>query len=113
MSRTRAKRSCRHITQPVCPWYVKFSQALAAGSPFAARPAIAGKNAPPFARDMLTMSRTEFTTACKGSPMKRAKLRGPKRNAAVVLGNIGTSANIDVLARAVDDDDAIVRRHAA
>ncbi len=29
-----------------------------------------------------------FGTAFKGSPMKRAKLRGLKRNAAVVLGNV-------------------------
>jgi epoxyqueuosine reductase len=35
------------------------------------------------------MSDEAFRIAFKGSPMKRAKLRGPKRNAAVVLGNGG------------------------
>lgn len=34
----------------------------------------------------------------KGPPMKRAKLRGLNRNAAVVLGNIGSSDNVPSLA---------------
>jgi len=37
------------------------------------------------------------------SPMKRAKLRGLKRNAAVVLGNVGTPEDVDALARALDE----------
>ena len=45
--------------------------------------------------------------------MKRAKLRGLKRNAAVVLGNIGTADDADVLARAMDDAEPLVREHAA
>jgi epoxyqueuosine reductase QueG len=35
------------------------------------------------------MTDEEFRAAFKGSPMKRAKLRGLKRNAAVVLGDVG------------------------
>jgi epoxyqueuosine reductase len=35
------------------------------------------------------MSDDEFRAAFKGSPMKRAKLGGLKRNAAVVLWNVG------------------------
>ena len=42
-----------------------------------------------FVRDILAMSDEEFRAAFKGSPMKRAKLRGLKRNAAVVLGEPG------------------------
>ena len=45
--------------------------------------------------------------------MKRAKLRGLKRNAAVVLGNVGTADDADVLTRALDDDEPLVREHAA
>ena len=41
------------------------------------------------ARELLAMSQEEFSAAFKGSPMKRAKLSGLKRNAAVALGNIG------------------------
>ena len=41
------------------------------------------------AREILAMSDEDFRKAFTGSPMKRAKLRGLKRNAAVVLGNVG------------------------
>jgi epoxyqueuosine reductase len=40
------------------------------------------------AQDLLAMSQEEFSAAFKHSPMKRAKLRGLKRNADVVLGNV-------------------------
>lgn len=45
--------------------------------------------------------------------MKRAKLRGLRRNAAVVLGNVGTTQDVDVLTRALDDAEPLVREHAA
>ena len=45
--------------------------------------------------------------------MKRAKLRGLKRNAAVVLGNVGSADDVDVLTRALDDEESLVREHAA
>ncbi len=66
------------------------------------------------ARELLGMTQEEFSRAFKGSPMKRAKLTGLKRNAAVVLGNVGTTADADVLTRALDDDDEpLVKEHAA
>ena len=46
--------------------------------------------------------------------MKRAKLRVLKRNAAVVLGNIGTSEDATLLTRVLDaENDLMVREHAA
>jgi epoxyqueuosine reductase len=45
--------------------------------------------------------------------MKRAKLPAMKRNAAVVLGNVGTAEDVAVLERALDDDEPLVREHAA
>ena len=36
-----------------------------------------------------------------------------KRNAAVVLGNVGTPDDVDVLTRALDDEEPLVREHAA
>jgi HEAT repeat protein len=45
--------------------------------------------------------------------MKRAEPPAMKRNAAVVLGNVGTAADADVLTRALDDPEPLVRQHAA
>ena len=59
------------------------------------------------------MTQPEFSAAFKGSPMKRAKLRGLKRNAAVVLGNVGTVADVPLLEQALDDPEPLVREHAA
>jgi epoxyqueuosine reductase len=81
---------------------VRFAQALKVPA-FAPRAAIAGKDAPTLAREILAMTQEEFSVAFKGSPMKRAKLRGLKRNAAVVLGNIGDARDVDVLTQALDD----------
>jgi epoxyqueuosine reductase len=44
--------------------------------------------------------------------MKRAKMRGLKRNAAVLLGNVGIAEDIELLARALDDEP-LVREHAS
>src|SRR5689334_10305933 len=73
------------ICQEVCPWNQRFARILPEGSPFAARDVIAGKDARTLARELLAMSQEEFSATFKGSPMKRAKLRGLKRNAAVLL----------------------------
>jgi epoxyqueuosine reductase len=100
------------ICQSVCPWNVRFGQELKEPA-FAPREVLAGKDARTLARELLVMSQAEFSAAFKNSPMKRAKLRGLKRNAAVVLGNIGTSEDVDVLTRALHDDEALVREHAA
>jgi epoxyqueuosine reductase len=43
----------------------------------------------------MNMSQDEFSTAFKSSPMKRAKLNGLKRNAAVVLGNVESGDDVD------------------
>jgi epoxyqueuosine reductase len=78
------------VCQEVCPWNQRFARELRVPE-FAPREFIAGKDARTLARDLLAMSQEEFNAAFKGSPMKRAKLRGLKRNAAVVLGNVGAS----------------------
>jgi epoxyqueuosine reductase len=102
----------RHISQSCCPWNVRFSKELKEPS-FAPREVIAGKDARTLARDILAMSDEDFRTAFKGSPMKRAKLRGLKRNAAVALGNAGATDDVEVLNTALDDRDPLVREHAA
>jgi epoxyqueuosine reductase len=101
------------VCQDVCPWNVRFARALPDDSPYAAREALGGRDARTLARELLGMTQAEFSAAFKGSPMKRAKLRGLKRNAAVVLGNVGDASDVDVLTRALDDEEPLVREHAA
>jgi len=79
---------CRHTSQEVCPWNVKFAQEVKEPR-FEARQAIAGKDAKTLAADILAMSEDEFRAAFKVSSMKRAKVAGLRRNAAVVLGKQG------------------------
>ena len=99
-----SKRFCRYISQDVCPWNVRFARELPEGSPFAPRHALAGKDGRTLARELLAMSQEEFSASFRKSPMKRARLRGLKRNAAVVLGNAGTVDDVDVLSRALDGE---------
>jgi epoxyqueuosine reductase len=76
------------ICQDVCPWNEKFAAPLRE-EVFRPRSILAGKDARTLAAEVLEMSDEDFRVAFKGSPMKRAKLRGLKRNAAVVLNNTG------------------------
>jgi epoxyqueuosine reductase len=100
------------ICQSCCPWNTRFSRELKEPA-FAARDALAGKDVRALARDLLSMSQSEFGAAFKDSPMKRAKLRGLKRNAAVVLGNVGDVRDVEMLSRAVEDGEPLVKEHAA
>jgi len=100
------------ICQDVCPWNLKFASPNTVVE-FAPRDVLAEKDARHLARDLLQMSQEEFSVAFKGSPMKRAKLRGLKRNAVVMLGNIANPEDVDVLARALDDPEPLVREYAA
>jgi epoxyqueuosine reductase len=101
------------ISQEVCPWNVRFARELPDDSPYATRSAIGGRSSAQLARELLAMTQDEFSAAFRKSPMKRAKLRGLKRNAAVVLGNVGAAEDVDVLTRALDDAEPLVREQAA
>jgi epoxyqueuosine reductase len=107
-----AKWLYRQISQDVCPWNVRFAEELKEPA-FAPRKVLAGKDARTLARDLLTMTQDEFSRAFSKSPMKRAKLRGLERNAAVVLGNVGGPEDVDVLVQALDDPEPLAREHAA
>lgn len=85
----------RYISQEVCPWNQRFAPTLRKDSPFAPREFLTGKDARTLAKDLLQLSQEEFSAAFRRSPMKRAKLRGLQRNAAVVLRNVGTPEDAD------------------
>jgi epoxyqueuosine reductase len=100
------------ICQDVCPWNVSFAQELKEQA-LAPRAELTENDARALAREILSMDDATFRTRFKGSPMKRAKRRGLARNAAVVLGNIGTLDDSPVLIAALDDPEPLVRQHAA
>ncbi len=96
------------ICQEVCPWNVKFAQPNKVPE-FAPRAVLASNNARIIAMTLLAMTPDEFSAAFKRSPMKRAKLRGLQRNAAVALGNVG--ADDHALEAALMHAEPMVREH--
>ena len=81
------------VCQDVCPWNVRFARENRVPE-FAPREVIAEKDARTLAGELLAMSDEDFRIAFKGSPMKRAKLRGLQRNAAVVLDNLASAGDV-------------------
>jgi epoxyqueuosine reductase len=96
------------VCQEVCPWNAAPNTA---SDPALALPA--SRRALTLV-DLLELRREEYEHRFRGSPMKRAKRSGLRRNAAVVLGNRRRAADVPALERALaDDEDADVRGHAA
>lgn len=98
------------VCQDVCPWNIRFATELREEA-FHSRPTVSG-DARAVARKLLQLDDESFKNELKGSPMKRAKRRGLARNAATVLGNIGTEEDVAALSRAVNDPDPLVSEHA-
>lgn len=81
-------------------------------STLAPRGVISRNNARTLAREIVAMTQQQFSAASTGSPLKRAKPRVPKRNAAVVPGDVDTADDVDVSTRALGDPQPLVREHA-
>ena len=62
---------------------------------------------------ILEMGENEFQEVYRGSPIKRAKLRGLKRNVCVALGNIGDHRAVPALVASLRSQESLVRAHAA
>ena len=90
------------VCQDVCPWNVRFSEELKEPA-FKPREVIANKDARTLAEDLLVMSQDEFSAKFRKSPMKRAKLAGLQRNAAVVSEDVGISEDFDAPTGALDN----------
>jgi epoxyqueuosine reductase len=99
------------VCQDVCPWNVRFSQEIREKA-FRPRDVLDG-DARAIARRILSMDDDAFRKDFKGSPMKRAKRRGLARNAAMVLGNVGTTDDLSILVAALEDPEPLVAEHAA
>ena len=98
------------ICQEVCPWNAR---AKGACHPELEPPA--GRRELDLA-GLLALPREEYVERFRGSPMKRAKLEGLQRNAAVAMGNRGDERYVEPLGRALAGETAappVVRGHAA
>ena len=62
---------------------------------------------------ILDMSEEDFRRRFRGSAILRAKRVGLQRNACIALGNLGDTAAIPALCRALDRGEPLVRGHAA
>ena len=96
------------ICQDVCPWNRKHAKPTLEEA-FQARE---GLNTPVLV-DLLGLDQASFSAKFKRSPIKRSKRRGLLRNVAVVLGNVGSEAEVPFLGKALQDVEPLVRQHAA
>ena len=95
------------ICQEVCPW--NSFATPSSEEAFLAREGLDG----PSLVEWMTMTQEEFSARFKGSPIKRAKRRGLLRNVAVALGNWGAPEAVPALASALNDEEPLIRGHAA
>ncbi len=94
------------ICQDVCPWNRK---APVTDAPeFQPRPGLVN----PALAWLAEMSVEEFREAFRGSPIKRAKRDGLRRNAAIAMGNSGDAQFIPLLDRMAKDEDEAVAESA-
>ena len=95
------------ICQEVCPWNSKAIPTQERG--FYPRKG----NLAPKLISLINMTQEEFSKRFKNSPIKRAKRKGFLRNVAVALGNWKSRSAVPALKTALNDDEPLVRAHAA
>ena len=95
------------VCQDVCPWNRHAEQA--SESAYESRP---GFERPDLIK-WIAMDRETFSRTFRRNPAKRPKRRGLLRNVAVALGNSGDRRAAAPLIRALDDEEMLVRGHAA
>lgn len=90
------------ICQDVCPWNRKAPTTSA--WEFQPRDGLIN----PALEWLAGMSADEFRQTFRGSPIKRAKLAGLKRNALIAMGNSGDARFVPALERAVNSEDPVL-----
>ncbi|MGZ5234493.1 MAG: tRNA epoxyqueuosine(34) reductase QueG [Burkholderiales bacterium] len=95
------------ICQDVCPWNRK--AAVTTAAEFQPRPELVN----PSLEWLATISEEEFAETFRGSPVRRAKRSGLRRNAVVAMGNSGYTEFLPLLDRLACDEDPVVAEHAA
>jgi epoxyqueuosine reductase len=95
------------ICQDVCPWNRK---APATWAPqFQARERLVN----PALEWLAEIKAEDFRTTFRGSPMRRAKLSGVRRNAVIAMGNSGNREFVPTLEKLGEDEDPVVAESAA
>lgn len=90
------------ICQDVCPWNRKAPETLA--SEFQPRPGLVN----PALNWLAEMSEEQFRESFRGSPIRRAKRAGLRRNAIVAMGNSGRKEFLPILERLAAEQDSTV-----
>ncbi|HEX7285377.1 MAG TPA: tRNA epoxyqueuosine(34) reductase QueG [Candidatus Angelobacter sp.] len=97
------------ICQDVCPWNNKSGNAPATSLPeFQARPGLFH----PDLNWLAEMDEETFRQTFRGSPVKRTKYSGFRRNVAVAMGNSGNREFVPVLKKMAEDEDLVIAEHA-
>jgi epoxyqueuosine reductase len=101
------------VCQDVCPYVPALLAALAlsSGQGLLTRPDV--NRVAPRLLDLLQLDRAAFNRWFKGTAILRAKRRGLVRNACVAAGNWGSEEALPLLRRLLEDEEPIVREHAA
>jgi epoxyqueuosine reductase len=87
------------ICQDVCPWNRKAPVSLA--PEFSPRPGLVN----PDLSSIANLSEEEFRQRFRGSPIRRAKRAGLRRNALIAMGNSGNPKFLPVLEKIAQDHD--------
>ena len=95
------------ICQDVCPWNRKAPVTNAAE--FQPREELVN----PALEWLAEMSAEEFTKTFRGSPVRRAKRAGLRRNAVIAMGNSGERKFLPLLKKLAADEDDVVAESAA
>jgi epoxyqueuosine reductase len=90
------------ICQDVCPW--NRNAAVTPAPEFQPREALVN----PALEWLAEMRAEEFREKFRGSPVRRAKLNGLRRNAVIAMGNSGNREFIPALEKLTADEDAVI-----
>ena len=97
------------ICQDVCPWNNKTGNAPATSTPeFQPRSSLLA----PDLKWLASMGEQEYRDAFRGSPVKRAKFSGLKRNVVIAMANSGNRDFLPILEQMAADSDQVVAQHA-
>ena len=94
------------ICQDVCPWNRKAP--ISTAPEFEARPGLVN----PALAWLAEMSADDFREQFRGSPIRRTKRTGLRRNAAIAMGNSGNREFLPLLEKMSADDDETVAESA-